>query len=441
MGGYPLPAALGVGPAVATVAALPSVAPEGQLRWVLGRKRFYQRLGGDWLSRPETSDPTWASASLSISSSGDDDAPGTADAPIATLEEWGARTSKLSIGQATLTVLDDLAEEDATIGGACDGILDRWVYLRADPAVVLTTTIAAITGWTLNATTNTVGQMTGTASFAGYAGTSGGPGALWRIVGGARDGARGVFGSVESGSAVVFVPPISALYAVDTVTPQIGDTIEVLDPVRLCSRLRVAPGTRLSVDGLQIGDGGVHDVQAGAGAAMLASGCQFTGGVDALTGSLVEMTACGLDSSARAEGDGEGGGGHLSVRGCHARAILARPGGVLSLSDVVASYQISCEGWTWSQIVSGFVFFNNPTSAAALSLGKRATFDALGALNGRGVTASAARLIAQAGALFTYGAKPLIAGSGAEWSANATTGNFSALPVAGGAEGAFLVAR
>ena len=45
------------------------------------------------------------------------------------------------------------------------------------------------------------------------------------------------------------------------------------------------------------------------------------------------------------------------------------------------------------------------------------------------------------GAMLAYSAKPNIAGTGSEWSANGTTGNFSALPVTGGVDGTFIVAR
>lgn len=442
MSRWPLdPAGVAILPSSSTMAGLPSVAAEGALCWVTGRGRFFQRLAGDWISRPELSDPAWASASLSISSAGSDDAPGTAEDPIATMAEWGERVSRLAIGQATLTLLDDLAEEDVTIAGDCGGLLDRWLYVTAAPAVLLSTTLSAVTPWNLGAASNVVGTVTGTASLVSHAGTSGGPGRLWRIVGGARDGAWGVLGAVESGSAVIFVPPVSALYAVDTVTPQAGDTVEILDPLRLASRLRVGPNTRLFLDGLQVGDAGGHDVQVGAGAALLASGCQFTGGIDALVAGFAELTGCGLDVTARAEGDGEGGGGKLSIRGCHARGIMARPGGLLALSDIVTSYQVAVASWANAQVVSGFVFADNPASAAAWTLGKRSAVDAVGVLNGRGVAASAGRVVLDRGAMLTYASKPNITGTGTEYDCGGSTGTFAGLPAANTANGSYIVAR
>lgn len=439
--GWPLVAGTAILPSVPSVAALPSTATEGALSWVSRRGRFYQHLSGDWVSRPELSNPAWASASLSISSAGSDDAPGTSDDPIATMAEWGERVSRLDIGQATLTLLDDLAEEDVTIAGDCGGLLDRWLYVTAAPQVLLTTTLSAVTAWNLGAASNVVGTVTGTASLVSHAGTSGGPGRLWRIVGGARDGAWGVLGAVESGSAVVFVPPVAALYAVDTVTPQNGDTIEVLDPVRLSSRLRVGPNARVFLDGLQIGDAGGHDVQVAAGGALLASGCQFVGGLDALVAGFAELTGCGLDVTVRAEGDGEGGGGKLSIRGCHARGITARPAGLLALSDVVTSYQVSIASWANAQVVSGFVFADNPTSAAAWTLGKRSSVDAVGALNGRGVAASAGRIVLDRGAMLTYAQRPNITGTGTEYDCGGSTGTFAGLPAANTANGSYIVAR
>jgi hypothetical protein len=442
MSGYPLsPAAAAVLPSSETVAGLPSVAEEGALSWVIKRGRFFQRLGGDWVSRPETSDPAWASASLAISSSGDDDAPGTSGAPIRTLAEWRERTSRLAIGQATLTLLDSLtAETDITLGGACDADLDRWLYVTAAPAVLLSTTLSAVTPWALDASTNTVGTVTGTASLVAYAGAAGLAGKLWRIVGGARGGACGVLGRSEGAGALVFVPPISALYAVDTVTPQAGDTIEVLEPLTLAERLRVGVGCNVFLDGVALGIGGNHDVQVPAGSKLWASGCAFSGGIDALQAGAVELTGCALDGSVRAEGDGAGGSSRIEVRGCHARALEVRGGGVAIFSDIVTTYQMTLEAMSSALVASGFVFFDSLASTA-LSLGKRSLLDAAGVLNGRGTTGTPARVVAGKGAMLAYSAKPNIAGTGSEWSANGSTGNFSALPVSGGVDGTFIVAR
>ncbi len=439
---FPLdPPTVAILPSVETVAGLPSVAAEGALSWVLGRGRFFQRLGGDWISKPETSDPAWASASLAISSSGDDDAPGTSGAPIRTLAEWRERTSRLAIGQATLTLLDSLtAETDITLGGACDADLDRWLYVTAAPAVLLSTTLSAVTPWALDASTNTVGTVTGTASLVAYAGSAGLAGKLWRIVGGARGGACGVLGRSEGAGALVFAPPISALYAVDTVTPQAGDTIEVIEPLTLAEQLKVGVGCNVFLDGVALGNGGNHDVQVPAGSKLWASGCAFSGGIDALQAGAVELTGCALDGSVRAEGDGAGGSSRIEVRGCHARALEVRGGGVAIFSDVVTTYQMTLEAMSSALVASGFVFFDS-LSSTALSLGKRSLLDAAGVLNGRGATGSPARVVAGKGAMLAYAAKPNIAGTGSEWSANGATGNFSALPVSGGVDGTFIVAR
>lgn len=450
MGGYPLaPSADAVGTAVATVAALPSSAPEAQLRWVTARGRFYQRIAGDWVSRPETSDPAFASASLAISSSGDDDAPGTSQDPIRTLGEWGARTARLPIAQATLTLLDALTDEtEALIGGACDGDLNRWVYITAAPAVLLSATLSAVTAWTLNASTNTIGTITGTASLASFAGTSGlggiggFPGALWRIVGGARAGACGVLGRAEGGGdAVIFVPPVSALYAVDTVIPQVGDTIEILEPLVLAQKLKIGGNCHVFADGVSFGNGGDHDVQVATGSKLWASSCSITGGLDALQAAAAELTGCACFGALRAEGDGFGGSSRLDVRGCHTRGITVRPGGVAVVSDVVTSYEAVVEGGGSMFIASGFVFSDAP-GTAALYLGTGSKLDAAGVFNGRGaVGASTGRVLVGPGALFTYSAKPNVTGTGSELGANKTTATFSSLPIAGGTSGAYIVAR
>ena len=450
MGGFPLsPSEDALGPAVATVAALPSSAPEAQLRWVTGRGRFYQRLAGDWVSRPEMSDPAFASASLSISAAGDDDAPGTSQDPIRTMAEWTARTARLPIAQATLTLLDALTDEtEVLIGGACDGDLDRWVYVTAAPAVLLTTTIDAVTAWALDASTNTIGTITGTDSLAGFAGTSGlggvggFPGALWRIVGGLRDGACGVLGRAEGGAdAVIFAPPVSALYAVDTVIPQVGDTIEIVEPLTLAQKLKIGGNCNVFLDGVSLGNGGDHDVQIATGSKLWASGCAITGGLDALQAGAVELTGCACFGALRAEGDGSGGSSRLDVRGCHTRGITVRPGGVAVVSDVVTSSEVVVEGGGSLSIASGFVFSDAP-GTAALYLGTAARLDAPGVLNGRGAVGGAAgRVIAGPGSLFTYSAKPNITGTGAELGANKTTATFASLPIAGGTSGAYIVAR
>jgi len=443
--GWPTsPSSVAILPPVATPSTLPSSAAEGALCWVLGRGRFFQRLGGAWVSRPELSDPAFASASLAISAAGDDDAPGTLADPILTLAEWGARTSRLPIGQATLTVLDSLtAETDATIGGTCDAVIDRWVYLTAAEDVLLTTTLSAVTPWALDASTNTVGTLTGTAPLTSYAGSAGFAGKLWRIVGGDRAGAVGVLGRSEGAGAVLFAPPVAALYESSTVTPQAGDTIEILEPLKLADRLFVGSNCNLFVDGLTIGNGGNHDVQVPAGSKLWASACWLKGGVDALQAGAVELTGCACDESVRAEGDGAGGSSRLSLYGCHTQAIGVRPGGVVTLSNVVTTYQMSVE--TMGQVSApGWVFFDSPGSVA-LYLGKRAAFDAADAINGRGavggVGVAPGRLYADKGALLSYAMKPNITGTGTEWSCGGATGTFVALPTANTANGAYIVAR
>jgi len=450
VGGFPLsPSADAVGTAVATVAALPASAPEAQLRWVTGRGRFYQRLAGDWVSRPEMSDPAFASASLSISAAGDDDAPGTSQDPIRTLGEWNARTARLPIAQATLTLLDALTDEtEALIGGACDGDLNRWVYITAAPAVLLTTTINAVTAWALDASTNTVGTITGTESLAAYAGTSGlggiggYPGALWRIVGGPRDGACGVLGRAEGGGdAVIFVPPVSALYAVDTVIPQVGDTIEIVEPLTLAQKLKIGGNCNVFLDGVSLGNGGDHDVQIATGSKLWASGCAITGGLDVLQAGGAELTGCACFGALRAEGDGAGGSSRLDVRACHTRGITVRSAGLSLVSDVVTSYEAVIEGGGSMTIASGFLFSDAP-GTAALFLGTGARLDAAGVFNGRGsVGGTSGRVIAGPGSLFTYAAKPNVEGTGSELGANKTTATFASLPIAGGTSGAYIVAR
>lgn len=434
-------------PSVATVANLPDTAVEGSYRWVESRGRCYQFVDDDWVSRPETSSKAWASASLSISASGDDDAPGTAQDPIRTLAEFDARTGQIPISAVSLDVLDSLNAGAVTLGGPCDAVATRYIWItgagKAQADSPLTTTIAGggVTAWNLSASSNTVGTMTGTASLTARAGSAGLSGYIFEIVGGARDGALFVLGAVESGSAVKFVPAIVSVLAPDTVTPAAGDTIRAWAPPRLCDTLAIRPGVNVAFVGLDIGTG-AHAIQVPAASKAYFSGCKLRGGLDVLQAGSVEVTGCGVDESLRAEGDGNGGSARLLVAGSHVRAIIARPQTSVTVSDLLCTQYLSIESAAVMSLGSGFVFVDTPGTNAAAIIGRGGTLDLIGVLNGRGVAGSPARVQVSPSGNIWYAQKPNITGTGSEWSANGTTGNFSALPTTGGSSSdAFIVAR
>jgi hypothetical protein len=417
-------------PPVDKLSDLASLSPhEGQLCWVIKRQRFFLYANGDWRSTRIT-DPSFVSASLAISSSGDDDAPGTLADPIKTIAEFNARIGDSPIEQLTLTVLDSLNEDETSIVGNCGDKLNRWIWLVGTPTVSLTTTISQLVAWNLDASNNTVGTIKGTSSLSPYAGTNHLPGNIWRISGGIRDGAYGVFGQDEGSNALLMTPLISALYFTDTVIPQVSDTIQVLSLPTLTNKLNVGHNCTLFIDNLSFGSD-EHSISVGTGSYLYASGCQIIGGLDVLPSGWTELTACGCSNSLRLEGGGTGGGGsYLNVVGCYTQHITCRPGGILNISNSIINQNLTIESYSFGQITSGFLFANNTSPDNAITVGSAALFDINGYLNGRGCSGTTGRIILATGGRLNYAIKPNITGTGNEWYAAGTTGNFSALPAA-----------
>jgi hypothetical protein len=323
-----------------------------------------------------------------------------------------------------------LNEDETSIVGNCGDKLNRWIWLVGTPTVSLTTTISQLVAWNLDASNNTVGTIKGTSSLSPYAGTNHLPGNIWRISGGIRDGAYGVFGQDEGSNALLMTPLISALYFTDTVIPQVSDTIQVLSLPTLTNKLNVGHNCTLFIDNLSFGSD-EHSISVGTGSYLYASGCQIIGGLDVLPSGWAELTACGCSNSLRLEGGGTGGGGsYLNVVGCYTQHITCRPGGILNISNSIINQNLTIESYSFGQITSGFLFANNTSPDNAITVGSAALFDINGYLNGRGCSGTTGRIILATGGRLNYAIKPNITGTGNEWYAAGTTGNFSALPAA-----------
>ena len=434
--------------AVATYADLPASAAPGDRRWVTSRGVEYIYTTS-WQASGIT-DPAWANATIYVASTGSADGAGTSGDPLSSLADVMLRLGRNNPQQIQVYVLDALGEASIEIEGPCIPDLNHWITISAAPAAVTvaqTTTLSAVTAWVQNASTNTVGTITGTTSFAAHAGSGVNAGKRFRIAGGARDGALGVLGAVESGTAVVFAPPQVALYTIGTVVPQTGDTVEILSaPPLLCEKLYVGHGVSLWIDHLTIGAGDAHAVTVGSGATLYLSACVVDGGIDALNAGSYVLTACECKGSLRTYGDadGDGGNGSMNVYGCHTQTIEVRKQGKATFGDVYSRHGMSFGQLSCCQIASGtFLYVDTPAGSTALVASFASKTDAAGALNGRGVTASPGTLVLGVDATIAYGVKPnFTGGSGSLWYFDASNnGNAAALPAAHPTNGAKIVLR
>lgn len=424
---------------VSNLSDLPNTGIQGEYCWVSKRGRLYQFINNDWISTQIT-DPAWASASLYISSSGNDDAPGTLQDPIKTTAEFIARLGQTPIQQSTLTVLDSLNEEKSLITGNFAEKTNKWIWIQGVPQVALTTTVSSKTDWNLDATNNTVGIISGSSSISGYSGSGGFSGNIWRISSGDRSGSYGVFGANEGSGNVVFIPGVTELYVPGSVTPEISDEIEILNLPTLCNELVVGSNCVLFIDSLSFGET-THSISVGTGSYFYASACKILGGLDVLSSAWAEITACGCNDSLRLEGGGSGGSGsYLNITNSHTQSVVVRPGGVCNISNIISQRVYSLEPFSFMQLTDGFLFFDSPVTNSSLNVGANALFDAVGNINGRNSNGNPGRILLGTGGRLNYTVKPNITGTGTQWYAAGTTGNFSALPVST-TNGTYIVLR
>lgn len=407
---------------VATFALLPSGVKEGTMRYVVSRQSVYAYVGGVW-TRTRITDPSVSNSEWWVSSTGNDDNDGQSDStPVQHISEIVGRIGDNDVGQITIHVMDDLVEEDLVIAGKCaaDGL--HWIYITAAPTVVLSTTISAVTQWDVTSSTNVVGKVTGTASLTGHAGK------LFRISGGARGGAYGVLGTLESGSAMQFAPMQFGLFTPGLVQPQVGDTIEVLTQKHLCNKLTVAPECVVFVDGVQIGSGETHGITTSPTAQLWLSGCKLDMGVDSGNASFVSVISCAVNQSARAEGFSC----FLELYGCYTNQVTSRSNSEVDIGDSVlhGTWSVNTKGEGF--VVAGtFAYFDAlPSTYACVFLGADALFSMNNAsMGGRNInSASLAKVVVATGGHFYYSTKPNIGGSSSDYWIGGSTKTTAEIP-------------
>ncbi len=418
---------------VATYADLPADADEGATKYVLSRQSMYLRAGGVW-NRTRLTDPSVATSEWWVSSStGDDDNDGQSDStPVKHISEIVGRIGDTNVGQITIHVMDDLEEEDLVISGKCaaDGL--HWIFISGQPTVDLTTTIAAVTQWDVSTSTNVVGTMRGTASLISHVGK------IFRIVGGARDGAYGQLGAVESGTNVIFAPPQFGLYIPGSVQPQVGDTIEVLSQPHFCNTITVDPECTVFIDNVQIGDGNTHGITTSPNSALWLSGCTLDNGVDAGNSSFISLIACAVNQSARAEGAVC----FLEIYGCHAQQVTCRSNSEVNLGDMIVHGTLSVNTKGLCNVIGGtFAYFDTlPPGYAAVNVGIDALFDMNNAaVGGRNInSATLAKVQISTGGHFYYSTKANISGSNADYWIGGTTKTSAEIPFVNTANNALV---
>lgn len=432
--------------AVATFADLPATAAAGDRRWVTSRGVEY--IYTDAWHPSGITDPVWNNATIYVASTGSADGAGTEGDPLSGVADVMLRLGRNNPQQIQVYVLDALGDASLVIEGPCVPDLNHWITISAAPSAIAVaqTTTATVVAWNQDATHNVVGTLTGGTSIATHAGAAGLAGKRYRISGGPRAGAVGVLGAVESGAAVLFVPPQAALYTVGSVVPQTGDTIEILGaPPLLCERLDVGHNVSLWIDNLTIGAGEAHSVSVASGASLYVSSCVLAGGLDALAGGSCVFTACALDATVRTYGDadGAGGGGALNIYGCHTQLIEVRQQGKLSIGDTVSRRMLALSQQVSAQVVSGVFYVDTPSDPAAVRLGLKAGLDVAGVFNGRGVTAAQGKMLVGVDGAIAYSVKPYFTGgSGADWYFDGSnSGNAASLPAAHPTNGAKIVLR
>jgi len=435
-------------PSVETLAQAPSASNviEGSTIWIERRGAEYRATGGTW--RPTgITDPRNLSATYYVSPGGSADGLGTSGDPLASLADVMTRKGIGAVGQIFVNVTGSLADTATHLTGpaVADGL--HFIIISGATSVLLTTTIGAITQWTQNATTNTVGTIAGASSIAAYGGSAKLAGKRFRVTSGGYAGAIGVLGAVESGSNVLFVPPQLGLYTPGTIPIALNDTIEILDdPPQLCETLTTQGDLFLGLDNLTIGNtSDPHGVIA-QNAKIYASACRFRCGVDVGAAAALELVACAADDTVRTYGADAGGGGapELSIYGSHVQAVEVR-GGKLLASDVHARGALTISPNASAQIAASSCYFLSATgSGTGVTMGLAASLDVPGVLNGRSFTASPAVLAVGNGAKIAYSLKPYfgsIGGTAKLYSFDASTSGVATDLPAAHANGASLYPR
>lgn len=403
---------------VPTLADLPTSATAEQTCWVISRRSMYVYDGSAW-NRTLVTDPSFAATDIVYvnPSTGSDDGTGTAIDPIRSVAEVIARIGDNPVnapaGWLTISLQASITETD--INFSCNTGAQSIVLWQdpADISVALRTTISASTAW--NVPTGTVGTIQGTASLVPHVGK------VFRIVGGARDGAIGFIISVEGSPNVKYVCA-TGLWTPGVVTPQIGDTIEILSLLAGPATCKIGMSAIVFIAYLSMLSG-LHALYADGGQAWL-SGCAFNGGCDAGTGGFVSAIGCGASGAfggIRAEETG----GYAEAWNSSITGINARAGGQVHFGGIVASDRVTADSTGSLFNDSSFIWTEDSAAGSIIEIGVSAVFRSAGQVGGRNANGGAVGTIQVHSAGSYVGPVPTIAGAGWQMGVGGVNKNFA----------------
>lgn len=403
---------------VPTLADLPTSATAEQTCWVISRRSMYVYDGSTW-ARTLTTDPSFATTDTVYvnPSTGSDDGTGTVADPLRSVAEVIARLGNNPVnapaGWMTISLQSSVTETD--INFSCNTGSQSIVLWQdqADVSVALTTTISASTAW--NVPTGTVGTIRGTSSLVPHVGK------IFRISGGPRDGAVGFIIAVEGSPSVSYVCA-AGLWTIGNTTPQIGDTIEVLNLLSGPATCKIGKQAVVYFAYLSMLSG-LHAMYADGGQAWL-TGCVFNGGCDAGTGSIMSVIGCGASGSfggIRAENPG----GYAEVWNSYISGINARAGGQVHFGGIVAFDRITADPSGLLLNDSSFLWTEDASAGAVIEVGASALFRSAGQIGGRNANGSTVGTILLHSKGAYVGPVPTISGVGWQMGVGGVNKNFA----------------
>lgn len=412
---------MGFGEDVSPFVNLPSDLPElpdGNSVYVRSRVSWYLRTAGSWV-RTNVTDPAFAAlANVYVNTAtGNDDNDGSASSPLATITEWAARigmNANTTLAGQTVHIAGNVNEGDLKIflpQGA-------GIVFEGTPTVALATTIAAVTAW--NVAGGTVGTVRGTASLVPHVGK------VFRVVGGARNGAIGVLKAAESGTNIETPPLAYSLWIPSLGEPlQAGDSIEVLDLPTWAGKLTISgDAAALFVAWFDFTGTDTHSIFVNVAAQLWFSGCILRGGADSGTGSFLSAIGCIVTNAFRAESSAAYAEGWNSVF----HTLTIRTQASAQLGGCVFTGYVTGDEVSYLLIFSEDLWFDNDPGLlgnSCIGVGPSATVLTQSVIGGRNATGAAGRIRIREGGSLYYSTAPAIAGSGTELIVGGTSRTFA----------------
>lgn len=407
---------------VATLANLPVSAPNGMSVYVQSKHRDYEFINGTWYSTNRT-DPSLASATdwYIDNVSGSDENIGTDPAfPLQTIAEWSARMGQTPLTTSPVLHIVGNLTEDAPIFSFVQGVGCFGITVTGDPIVTIDTTISAVTPWDQQA--GVVGTIKGTASLAGTGGS------IYRIVGGARDGALGVIVANEGGGGDVMVTPAAfGLWA-----PSLGDDLHVGDRIQILSlptwanNVTVTGNCYVFFSYLHFTSVDSHGIEAMNQAQLWLSACTIDAGCDSNTGCFLSQIGCNSSaatSTCRSEGQesyAEQFNSYVSTGTVRINTTFATGENVIK-----GYYTVNTQGFLQ---LGGANWFEATIGQYCINILENATFYAPNyAIGGRNnnIGGGSARIVIHNGGSMDYDIVPTIAGTGNDLLIGGTAKAFS----------------